>query len=76
LSENRLSISLGDLCGPTYAAPAASNAKRFDRRVEPVRLGAVLLNIVKIFSIFFLVIGLSASPQSFAAEQASDIPLG
>jgi hypothetical protein len=39
-----------------------------------VRLRSVLLNIVKIFSLFFIVIALSASPRSFAAEQASDVP--
>jgi len=39
-----------------------------------VRLRSVLLNIVKIFSLFFIVITLSASPRSFAAEQASDVP--
>ncbi|MGC2075254.1 MAG: hypothetical protein WA728_04315, partial [Xanthobacteraceae bacterium] len=37
---------------------------------------SVLLNIVKIFSLFIIVIiiSLSASPRSFAAEQASDVP--
>jgi hypothetical protein len=39
-----------------------------------VRLRSVLLNMVKIFSLFFIVIALSASPRSFAAEQASDVP--
>jgi hypothetical protein len=40
-----------------------------------VRLRSVLLNIVKIFSLFFIVIALSASPRSSAAVQASeDVP--
>ena len=39
-----------------------------------MRLRSVLLNIVKIFSLFFIVIALSASPRSFAAEQTSDVP--
>jgi hypothetical protein len=41
---------------------------------EPVQFRSVLLNIVKIFSLFFIIIPLSASPRSFAAEQASDVP--
>jgi hypothetical protein len=45
-----------------------------DGRIDPVRLRSVLLNIVKIFSLYFIVIALSASPRSFAAEQASDVP--
>ena len=40
---------------------------------EPVQFRSVLLNIVKIFSLF-IIIALSASPRSFAAEQASDVP--
>ena len=39
-----------------------------------MRLRSVLLNIVKIFSLFFIVIALSASPRSSAAVQASDVP--
>jgi hypothetical protein len=39
-----------------------------------VRLRSVLLDIVKIFSLFFIIIALSASPRSFATEQASDVP--
>ena len=39
-----------------------------------MRLRSVLLNMVMIFSLFFIVIALSASPRSFAAEQASDVP--
>jgi hypothetical protein len=36
-----------------------------------VRSKSVLLNIDKIFNLFFLVIALSASPPAFAAEQAA-----
>jgi hypothetical protein len=39
-----------------------------------VRLRSVLLNTVKIFSLFLIVIAFSASRRSFAAEQASDVP--
>jgi hypothetical protein len=39
-----------------------------------VRLRSVLLNIVKIFGVVFIGIALLASPRSFAAEQASDVP--
>ena len=39
-----------------------------------MRLRSVLLNTVKIFSAFLIVIAISASRQSFAAEQASDVP--
>ena len=39
-----------------------------------MRLRSVLLNIVNIFSLFIIVIALSASPRSFAAEQPSVIP--
>jgi hypothetical protein len=45
---------------------------RFDRRIDPVRLRSVLLNIVHIFSLVIIVIAFSASAQSFAAE--SDVP--
>jgi hypothetical protein len=38
-----------------------------------VRLRSVLLNIVRTFSLFFIVIALSAH-RPFAAEQASDVP--
>ena len=55
------------------AAPRAI-AKCFDRRIDPVRLKSVLLNIAKIFGLFLIVIAFSASPRSFAAEQASDVP--
>jgi hypothetical protein len=37
-------------------------------------LRSVLLNIVKIFGLFFIVIASSALPRSFAAEQVSDVP--
>ena len=40
-----------------------------------MRIRSILLNIVKIFSLFFIVIALSASPRPFAAEQASDVPV-
>jgi hypothetical protein len=39
-----------------------------------VWLRSILLNIVKAFSSFFVVIALSALSRSFAAEQASDVP--
>ena len=39
-----------------------------------MRLKSVLLNIAKIFGLFLIVIAFSASPRSFAAEQASDVP--
>ncbi len=39
-----------------------------------MRLRSVLLNTVKIFSLFLIVIAFSASPRSFAADQASDVP--
>jgi hypothetical protein len=39
-----------------------------------VRLRSVLLNILKIFGLFFIVMALSASPRSFAGVQASDVP--
>jgi hypothetical protein len=41
--------------------------------IDPVRLRSVVLNIVRTFSLFFIVIALSA-PRPFAAEQASDVP--
>ena len=44
------------------------------RPIDPVRSRSVLLNIVKIFSLFVLLIALSASPPAFAAEQAADVP--
>jgi hypothetical protein len=40
---------------------------------EPVLFRSVFLNIVKIFSLS-IIAALSASPRSFAAEQASDVP--
>jgi hypothetical protein len=46
-------------------------ARRFDRRIDPVRLRSVLPNIV---SLFIIVIALSAAFRSFAAEQPSDVP--
>ena len=39
-----------------------------------MRLRSVLLNILKIFGLFFIVMALSASPRSFAGVQASDVP--
>ncbi len=39
-----------------------------------MRLRSALLKIVKIFSLFTIVVALSASLRSFAAEQASDVP--
>ena len=39
-----------------------------------MRSRSVLLSIAKIFSLFIIVIALSASPASFAVEQPSDIP--
>ena len=39
-----------------------------------MRFRPVLLNIVKIFGLFSIVIASSASPRSFAAEEASDFP--
>ena len=42
--------------------------------IDPVWLKSILLNIVKAFSLFFIVIALSALSRSFAAEQASDVP--
>jgi hypothetical protein len=42
--------------------------------IDPVRLRSILLKIVQIFSILFIVIAVSASPRSFAVEQASDVP--
>ena len=39
-----------------------------------MRLRSVLLNILKVLRLFFIVIALSTSPRSFAAEQASDVP--
>ena len=39
-----------------------------------MRLRSVVLNIVKIFGVVFIGIALLASPRSFAAEQASDVP--
>jgi hypothetical protein len=56
------------------AATPQAIAKRFDRRIDPVRLRSVLLDIVNIFSLFIIVIALSASPRSLAAERSSDIP--
>ena len=41
---------------------------------DPVRLRSVLLNIVKIFSLFVTVVALSASPRSVAVAQSSDVP--
>jgi len=41
---------------------------------EPVRFRYVLLNVIKILGLVFTIIALSASPRSFAAEQASDVP--
>jgi hypothetical protein len=49
-------------------------AKRFERRIDPVWLKSLLLNIVNILSLFIIVVALSASPRSVAAEQGSDVP--
>jgi hypothetical protein len=54
------------------ARPPQAIAKRFDRRIDPVRLRSVLVNIVKIFSL--IVTALLASSRSFAAGQVSDVP--
>ena len=54
------------------AAPRAI-AKRVDRKGS-TRPRSVLLNMVKISSLFLIVIALSMSSRSFAAEQPSDIP--
>jgi hypothetical protein len=61
---------------PSRLLPAApqANAKCSDRRIDPVWLRSVLLNVVSIFSLFIIVTALSASPRSFAAEQPSDVP--
>jgi hypothetical protein len=53
---------------------AQAIAKRFDRRIGPVRSRSVLPKIVDIFSAFIIVIALSALPRSFAAERPSDVP--
>ena len=39
-----------------------------------MRFRPVILNIVKIFGLFSIVVASSASPRSFAAEEASDFP--
>jgi hypothetical protein len=62
------------LCDRFLAASPQAIAKRFDRRIDPMRLISVLLNIVEIFRLFVIVIALSASPRSLAAEEASDVP--
>jgi len=46
-------------------------AKRFDRRIDPLRLRSPLLHIVNVVS---FIIALSGLPRSFAAEQPADIP--
>jgi hypothetical protein len=56
------------------AATPQAIAKRFDGRIDPVRLRSALLKIVNIFSLFIIVIASSASPRSFAAERPSDVP--
>ena len=48
-------------------------AKRFDRRIDPLRLRSLLLNIVNIVSLI-IIVALSGSPRSFAVEQPSDVP--
>jgi hypothetical protein len=45
-------------------------AKRFERRIDSLRLRLLLLNIVSLN----IIVALSGSPRSFAVEQPSDIP--
>jgi hypothetical protein len=61
------------LCDRFLAAGPQTIAKR-DRRIGPVLLRSALLNVVKIFSLFLILIISASSSRSFAAEQASDIP--
>ena len=50
-------------------------ATRFDRRLDPLQSRSLLLHIVTIVSLVIVVIiALSGSPRSFAAEQPSDVP--
>jgi hypothetical protein len=65
-------VHLRSLCSIPRGNPA-SIAQRFDRRIDTVRLRSVLLNIVKVFGLF-ITVAISASLQSLAAEQLSDVP--
>jgi hypothetical protein len=47
---------------------------RFDRRIDPVRLKSLLLNIADIVSLFIVIIAFSISSRSFAAGQRSGVP--
>jgi hypothetical protein len=58
----------------THDSHKSRQGARFDRRIDPVRFRSVLLNTVNIFSHFIIVVALSASTRSFAAEQSSVIP--
>jgi hypothetical protein len=49
-------------------------ARRFDGRIDPVRLRSVTMNIAKVFGLFVIVISLSASSRAFAAEQPPGVP--
>jgi hypothetical protein len=59
------------LCDRFLAVTPQAPAKRFDRRIGPVRLRSVLRDI---FGLFIIAIALSASAPSFAAEGLSGIP--
>ena len=48
--------------------------KRFDRRINPLRLRALLLAIVTIVGLVIIAAALPGSPGSFAAEQPADVP--
>jgi hypothetical protein len=61
----------GDLCDRSFAAAAQAIAKRFDRRIDPVRCRSVLPNIA---GLFIVVLALSASSRALAVLQPSHIP--
>lgn len=55
--------------GPPIVVAMPEQSQSFERRIDPVRLKSLLLNTVHIFSLFIIVIALSAAPRSFAAAQ-------
>jgi hypothetical protein len=69
------SVTIGaSPCVIDLASPQQAIARRFDRRIDPVRPRSVLLNMVNVFSLLIIVIAASASQQSSAAEQPSHVP--
>jgi hypothetical protein len=56
------------------AATPQAIAKRFDGRIDPVRLRSALLKIVNIFSLFIIVIASSAHESQMGRWQCCSAP--